>query len=112
MSNYILDNASINRMVKAINEYETDPPNEIIENILEDLQERLGESEGDPNCTHETYIEGAHDTRPYMTTGMELIEKRWGAWSPSKCVKCGKTSAKSNNGWEGKKDEDNELVDV
>ena len=74
MSNYILDNASINRMVKAINEYETDPPNEIIENILEDLQERLGESEGDPNCTHETYIEGAHDTRPYMTTGMEPFQ--------------------------------------
>ena len=108
---YILDNASINRMVKAINEYETDPPI-YLQNTLDALRERLLESEGDPNCTHETYIEGAHDTRPYMTTGMELIEKRWGAWSPSKCVKCGKTSAKSNNGWEGKKDEDNELVDV
>ena len=41
---YILDNASINRMVKAINEYPTDPPNEIIENILDELQERLLES--------------------------------------------------------------------
>ena len=112
---YILDNASAKRITQAIDDSveRSGIPNQTLVEALAFLDEWCWEREGDPECVHITHIKGAHETRFYMApNGDWELTKRWGAWSPSKCVECGRCKAKSNNGWEGKKDENNELIEV
>tara|TARA_R110002020_G_scaffold463291_1_gene683311 strand:+ start:1899 stop:2243 length:345 start_codon:yes stop_codon:yes gene_type:complete len=112
---YVLDNASAKRITQAIDDSveRSGIPNQTLVEALAFLDEWCWEREGDPECVHITDIKGAHETRFYMApNGDWELNKRWGSWSPSKCVECGRCKAKSNNGWEGKKDEDNQLIEV
>ena len=108
---YTLDNANASRIQKALDESRTAPAS--LQYAIAHLDWWCWERAGDEDCVHFWDIKGAHDTRFYMAPdGTWELNKRWGAWSPGRCRNCDKTQKFSNSGWEGKKDEDNELVDV